>query len=139
MNLPIAFTSYYYLRGYHTGTIPALFACQPHFVYGLKAELTETFLAGKVSVFGKACIIFCATVFKVAIINWSGDHATQPLVNLQGDVVAGPLYSDLPEYGYPLPSNPSGKAVFSPDVGYPGTHPAACDALVKSIGAAQFF
>ncbi len=145
IDLPIAFTAYYYLQGYHTGTIAAsnptvaVYACQPHFVYGLKAELTETFLSGKVSVFGKVCIIFCATVFKVAIINWSGAHSTQPIVNLQGDVVAGPLYSDLPEYGYPLPSNSSGKALFSPDAtSSPATAPLACNALLKSIGQPAF-
>jgi len=101
-------------------------ACQLVLAANLRSELDATFLSGNVNLVITGCVLFCDTVFSGQLFSWNGIHASDTLFNFWTFPTVSPVYSDLPEYGYPLPNG----AVYSADDS--SGMPAACHNLQTS-------
>ena len=104
--------------------------CQLAYFHDMTLDLNYALLSGSFGVDAQACIIFlgCDTA-TLPIVNWSGSTGSVPIISDPGGsnqfsaTPIGTVFSDLPEYGVPLPTG----AVFSQDdaSGMPGI----CDVL----------
>jgi len=116
-----------------TGTerkVQNVYACALYFQYQLSLDDNFTVLSGQMGVQAQACLdLFfwshCWTA-QVPLFNWNGITSNDNLFSIPATpswTQVGPLYTDEPEYGYPLPKG----WVYSPDD--KSGEPAVCDQL----------
>ncbi len=102
----------------------SVYACQLKYALSISATESHTLLAGNMGLQAKACIDYfigskCWSA-QEELFNWSGITGNATLVDKSVATNVGPVYTDLPEFGRPLPSG----QVFSADDS--SGMPAAC-------------
>jgi hypothetical protein len=133
-SLPFALSMYYRMQTSHNGTGNTdhnIYACEAHFMYALTSEMDYTFLKGNVSLNISVCVVYQCNVYLTAILaNYDGFSGKISLAHLIGDAQASDVYSDLPEYGFPMPKT-GGPFAFSHDDST--GKPAACSAMQHKL------
>ncbi len=107
--------------------------CQLGFATKLEANDSYTLLNGQYGVYGKVCVWFfgehCHT-HRVELGNFNATSGADTLFDVESpSATFGPIYTDLPQYGFPLPDG----FKYSPDDG--SGMPAACNAMATKIGS----
>ena len=112
-----------------------IYACQLKYALSIDVEENHTLLAGTVGVYLQACVdLYVYTKcesYSHQLFQWSGITGHNVLVKASDSENVGPVYTDLPEYGKPLPP---GQA-YSPDDS--SGEPAACHNFGLAVPGAQ--